>query len=116
VNVTVLLESEQPDESLAKLRTTTSPEVADAPGEYEPRALPAAGAVLTVMMLDAYTLIDCSTSAAGAYVVLPGSLKVISHSPAPVKVTFPELNEQPDESLYRAITTWSLEVAWAWGT
>ena len=101
----------QPEESLARERTTASPDVADAPGEYDPRALPAAGALLTVMVLAEYTLMYWVTSAAAAYVVLPGSLKVITHSPEPVNVIFPPLNEQPVEVLERAIATTSFDVA-----
>jgi hypothetical protein len=55
------------------------------------------------------------TCAAAAYVALPASLKVTTHSPAPVKVTLPELSEQPLELLSRPMLTLSLEVACAWG-
>jgi hypothetical protein len=55
------------------------------------------------------------TCGAAAYVLLPASLKSTSHVPAPVKVTFPSLNEHPDEFLSREITTLSPDVAVALG-
>jgi hypothetical protein len=46
----------QPDDELERLRTTVSPDVADAPGEYEPPALAALGPLLSVMVFEEYTL------------------------------------------------------------
>ena len=49
VNVTVPEAKEQPVELLASVLTTVSPDVATAPGEYEPPVLPAVGDLLGVM-------------------------------------------------------------------
>lgn len=115
VKCTVSPESEQPDDAVERLRTTVSPDVAEAPGEYDPPALPAEGPLLTVMVFDAYTLMLWVTCAAAAYVELPASLKLITHSPAPVKVTLPEFKEHPLEDLSSPMLTVSLDVACACG-
>jgi hypothetical protein len=61
VKVTLPEAKEQPVELLANVLTTASPEVAAAPGEYEPPVLPAPGDLLTVMTLAEYTRMLCST-------------------------------------------------------
>jgi hypothetical protein len=105
----------QPLESLSRVITTLSPEVAVAPGAYEPPALPAEGNALVEMVLELYTRMLCCTWAAAAYALFPASLKSTRHVPEPVKVTFPSLSEHPDESLSRVIATLSPEVAVALG-
>jgi hypothetical protein len=52
VKVTLPEAKEQPVDVLLREITTLSPDVAVALGVYEPLALPAAGAVLAVMVLD----------------------------------------------------------------
>jgi hypothetical protein len=115
VKVTLFEEREQPVEVPARLLPTVSPEVADAPGEYEPPALPAAGGVLAVMVLAEYTLMLCWTWLAAAKALLPASLKSTRQVPAPVKLTLAPVSEQPVEVASRVITTVSCEVAVALG-
>jgi hypothetical protein len=91
--------------------TTLSPDVALEPGAYEPPAPPAAGNVLVEMVLAEYTLMLWDTWAAAAYVLLPGSLKSTTHSPAPVNVTLPPLREHLDELLSMEMATLSPDVA-----
>jgi hypothetical protein len=51
VKLTVPDEIEHPVEELLRVFTTVSPDVAVAPGEYEPPALPELGGVLVVIVL-----------------------------------------------------------------
>jgi hypothetical protein len=66
VKMTVLPLNEQPDELLESVRTTLSPDVAVAPGVYEPRTLPADGGVLSEMVFDEWTVMLWVTWAAAA--------------------------------------------------
>jgi hypothetical protein len=105
----------QPLEFLSRVITTLSPDVAVAPGEYAPPALPAEGKVVVEIVLELYTLVLRWTWAAAAYVLFPASLKSTRHVPDPVKVTFPLLSEHPEELLSRVIATLSPDDAVALG-
>lgn len=61
------------------------------------------------------TVIDCLISDAGANAPLPGSLKSMTQTPLPVKVTLPLLSEHPVDELLSVIATLSPEVTDAEG-
>jgi hypothetical protein len=115
VNVTVPDDKEQPVDELESVFTTVSPDVATAPGAYEPPVLPALGALLGVITFAAYTLMVCVTCAAAAYEELPGSLKFTTQVPEPVNVTLPDDSVQPVDVLSSVIATLSFDVALAFG-
>ena len=90
-------------------------DVAEAEGVYVAWTVPAAGGVLTEMVLALYTLTDFWTWSAAAKAPLPGSLKLTLHVPEPEKSTQPSLSAQPVEYLSKVMTTLSPDVAFAPG-
>jgi hypothetical protein len=66
VKVTLIPERVQPVELLESVLTMLSPDVAEAPGEYDPPAPPELGAAETEIVFAEYTLMLCWTWAAAA--------------------------------------------------